>query len=309
MKNLLKVFNPTFNHYKMKNKKSLIKNLIFALTFLGTIFFSQNKVNAEESPVCPDPSSTTISSISDSGDATSFTAVTGGGFCRGTPDEYGVTVYKMGFCTKNPGNPTGSSVLAGAAPDYSTCTWGYENSDGEAASFAAGGSIDLSEAYASEPAKGTYPYAVMIISKDFLIKGKFGPVGGKTYYSTTTFESSSNDIADYATTEAPLNSFGGPGNCTAYTEDETVVGGTISAYLLNSAGTMLVNDSSLSKCSGQVKLLGVMNMSSDLTIADTTKGLKMTFVVTNNGMSVVTNSSATDIYMDSGPFSVTFDTF
>ena len=107
----------------MKNKKSLIKNLIFILTFLGTISFSQNKAYAEESPECPDPSTTTITSIADRGDATSFYALTGGGFCKGTPDEYGVTVYKMGFCTQNPGNPTGSDVLAGASPDYSSCSW------------------------------------------------------------------------------------------------------------------------------------------------------------------------------------------
>ena len=290
-------------------KKSLIKKLLFTLTFLGTLSFSQNKVNADESPVCPDPSTTTITSIADGGDATSFYSVTEGGFCRGTPDEYGVTVYKMGFCTQNPGNPTGSSILAGAAPDYSTCSWTYENSSGEEANFSAGGSIDLSDEFASDPAVGKYPYAVMIISKDFLIKGKFGPVGGQTYYSTSTFESSSTDIADYATTTAPLNSFGGPGNCTASTEDESVSGGTISAYLLNSSGTILENNSSLSKCSGQVKLLGVMNMSSDLSITESTKGLEMTFLVNNNGMSVVTNNDATEIYIDSGPFSVSFDTF
>ena len=309
MKNLLKTFSPNLNYYKMKNKKTLIKNLLFILTFLGTISFSQNKAYAEESPECPDPSTTTITSIADRGDATSFYALTGGGFCKGTPDEYGVTVYKMGFCTKNPANPTLGSVLAGSAPDYSTCSWTYENSTGEAASFSAGGSLDLSESYASAPTAGTYPYAVMLISKDFNIKGKFGPVGGKTYYSTSTFESSSTDIADYATTTAPLNSFGGSGNCTAYTEGESVTGGTISAYLLDSSGTMLENDSSLSKCSGQVKLLGVMDMSTDLSITESTSGLKMTFVVTNNGMSVVTNSSGDGIYMDSGPFSVTFDAF
>ena len=309
MKNLRKTFNSSNKNFNMKNKTSLIKKLIFTLAFLGTISFSQNKVNAEESPVCPDPSTTTISSIADGGDATSFYALTSGGFCRGTPDSYGVTVYKMGFCSKNPGNPSGSSVLAGAAPDYSTCTWAYENTSGEAANFSAGGSIDLSDTFASDPAIGTYPHAVMIISKDFLIKGKFGPVGGETYYSTSTFESSSTDIADYATTTAPLNSFGGSGNCTAYTEGESVTGGTISAYLLNSSGTMLENDSSLSKCSGQVKLLGVMNMSTDLSITESTTGLKMTFVVSDNGMSVVTNSSGNAIYMDSGPFSVTFETF
>ena len=85
--------------------------------------------------------------------------------------------------------------------------------------------------------------------------------------------------------------------------------GTISAYLVNSSGILLDSDSSLSECSGQEKLLGVMKMSSDLTISDATKGLKMTFTVTNNGMSVVTNEAGSDIYVDSGPFSVKFETF
>ena len=44
-----------------------------------------------------------------------------------------------------------------------------------------------------------------------------------------------------------------------------------------------------------------------------TEGLKMTFVVTDNGMSVITNGEEgappTEIIMDSGPFSVSFDTF
>ena len=253
MKNLLKTFNQTHNYYKMKNKKSLLKKLLFTLTFLGTISFSQNKVSAEESPVCPDPSTTTITSIADRDDATSFYALTDGGFCKGTPDEYGVTVYKMGFCTKNPANPTGSSVLAGSAPDYSSCSWTYENSTGESASFSAGGSIDLTDSFASTPATGTYPYAVMLISKDFDIKGKFGPVGGKTYYSTTTFQTSSTDIDDYATQVAPLNTFGGDSECVAYTEGEAVTDGTISAYLINSSGILLDNDSSLSECSGQEK--------------------------------------------------------
>ncbi len=169
----------------------------------------------------------------------------------------------------------------------------------------------MSDSYASKPAVGTYGYAVMIISKDFKIKGNFGPVGGQTYYSTSTFESSSTDIADYATTTAPLKSFGGSGECIAYTEGETVTGGTISAYLLNSSGTMLESDSSagVTECTGQVQLLGVMDMSSDLTITESTGGLKMTFLVTDNGMSVITNSSGTELYMDSGPFSVSFDTF
>ena len=156
----------------------------------------------------------------------------------------------------------------------------------------------------------------MLISNDFRIKGKFGPVAGQTFYTTDTFQESTTDISSWDITTAPLTSFSGPTECSATTEGEDVVGGTISAYLLDSTGTMLVSDSTTNTgapCTGMEKLLGVMNMSNDLTISDTTNGLKMTFVVTDNGMSVMTNSGEvfppTELIMSSGPFSVTFETF
>ena len=299
----------------MKNK-TLFNSLLFTFSLLGSFFVLDKPVKAD-SPVCPDPSTTSITSIYDNTDSNSFFALTEEeGFCRSTPEQYGVTVFKMGFCTKNPGNPTGSSILEGSKPDYSSCTWAYENSSGETADFSAGGSVDLSEAYSSTPTAGTYPHAVMLISKDFRIKGKFGPVAGQTFYTTDTFMDSTTDISSWDTTTAPLKSFSGPTECTATTEGEDVVGGTISAYLLDSTGTMLVSDSTTNTgaaCTGMEKLLGVMNMSNDLTISDTTNGLKMTFVVTDNGMSVMTNSGEvfppTELIMSSGPFSVTFETF
>jgi len=314
--------NPTFNYYKMKNK-TLFKSFFFTLSLVGSFFVLDKPLKAEDAgPVCPDPSSTTINSVFDEADPSgSFVGLTGGygeeggGFCRGTPSEYGVTVFKMGFCEKNPGNPTGSTILEGSKPDYSTCTWAFENTAGEKADFGAGGSVDLSEVASSEPAAGVYPHAVMLISKDFRIKGKYGPIGGQTFYTTETFEESTTDLTKWKTVTAPLNSFTGPEMCSATTEKNVVVGGTISAYLLDTTGTMLVSDSSETgtPCTGQEYLLGVMNMSSDLTIADTTSGLTMTFLVTNNGMSVMAKNREdgppTELIMDSGPFSVTFETF
>ena len=299
----------------MKNK-TLFNSLLFTFSLLGSFFVLDKPLKAD-SPVCPDPSTTSITSIYDDTDSNSFFALTEGeGFCRSTPEQYGVTVFKMGFCKKNPGNPTGSSILEGSLPDYSSCTWAYENSSGEIADFSAGGSVDLSEGTSSVPAAGTYPHAVMIISKDFRIKGKYGPVAGQTFYTTGTFGDSTTDISSWGTTTAPLKSFSGPTECTATTEGEAVVGGTISGYLLDSTGTMLVSDPDTytgTGCTGMEKLLGVMNMSNDLTISDSTNGLKMTFVVSNNGMSVMTNSGdvfpPTELIMDSGPFSVTFETF
>ena len=80
MKNLFTKLISTHKKPEMKNNKSLIKTFLFSLTILGSVSFFSNEANSEESPVCPDPSTTTITSIADGGDATSFFALTEGGF-------------------------------------------------------------------------------------------------------------------------------------------------------------------------------------------------------------------------------------
>ena len=304
----------------MKFSKLLSNTLITGLTVFGsTVLFPSEKVSAA---ACPDPSTTTITSLATGGDATSFYQVTEnneageGGFCEGTPDSYGVTVYKMGFCTADPGNPTGSSVLAGSTPNYSSCTWTYENTSGEAAAFGAGATFNLTDTYAAKPAIGSYDYAVILIEKDFQIKAKFGPIGPEggtrtTYYTTSTHLESATSTtgtapSSWAASTAPLNSFDPGTSCLANTS-ASVSGGTIAAYLLDSSGVIIANDSGVTTCSGVDRLLGVMNMSNSVNITANTTGLKATFVVTNNGASVIYDSTNNEIEFDSGPFSVSFE--
>lgn len=301
----------------MKFSKLLSNTLITGLTVFGsTVLVPSEKVSAAN---CPDPTTTTLTSLATGGDATSFYQVTEdneaeeGGFCEGTPDSYGVTVYKMGFCTSDPGNPT-----SGTAPNYSSCTWTYQNTTGEAASFGAGATFNLSDTYASTPAVGSYDYAVIVIDKDFRIKAKYGPIGPvggtrTTYYTTSTFKESATSTdgtapSTWAASTAPLNSFD-PGSSCEATTDASVSGGTIYAYLLNSAGTVITDDSSagVTTCSGVEQLLGVMNMNSSVNITSATTGLKATFVVTNNGASVILDQTNNEIEFDSGPFSVSFE--
>ena len=306
----------------MKFSKLLTNSFVSGLTIFGaSVILPSEKVSAA---ACPNPSSTTITSLATGGDATSFYQITDdnepgdGGFCEGTPDEYGVTVYKMGFCTADPGDPTGSSPLAGSAPNYNSCTWTYENTSGEAASFGAGATFNLSDSFASKPAIGTYKYAVILIAKNFDIKAKFGPVGPvggtrTTYYTTTTFKQPATSTTDtpptsWAAQTSPLNTFDGDGTCEAVTQNISVSGGSISAYLLDSSGVIITDNSGISTCSGVDKLLGVMNMTNSVNITSATKGLKATFVVTNNGTSVMYDSENDWIEFDSGPFSVSFET-
>ena len=289
--------------FNLKSKK-LLTTALFITSGL-TILSHSNPVKAE---ACP--SADTITSPSAFGSSV--------GACYGTPEEYGVTIYRMGLCTTDP-KPT----AAGSAPDTSSCTFNFEKDDGvgEAASFAAGGEVDLSETYSSIPAVGNYTYAYIEIKNSFDIKAKYGPLGDSantTYFTNGTFgeagtvtgASATPPTGEYAATTAPMNTFYGDNGeevCVA-TGDETVTGGTIRAYLLDSSDKLIADDSSSTSCSGVTKLLGIMQLNDAVNITSSTTSVKTTFKVTNNGTTVIYDNSSDGILFDSGPFSVTFET-
>ena len=249
--------------FNLKSKKLLTTALF--LTSGLTILSHSNPVNAE---ACPTAS--TITSPNDFGDATSFINTTGGS-CYGTPEEYGVIIYKMGLCLSNPAPSTGS------APDTSSCSFNFEKDDGvgEPASFTSGGEVDLSEEYSSRPEVGEYEFAYIEIKNSFDVKASYGPIGDAartTYFTngtiteagTVTGASTTPTASDgYVTTEAPLTTFGfleGGGQVCEATGEESVTGGTIRAYLLDSSNTLVADDSSATECSGVTKLLGIMQL-------------------------------------------------
>jgi len=293
------------------NSNKLLTTALFLTSGLTILSYS----NPVKASACPDASS--VTSPNGSGDASSFIALSGGS-CYGTPEEYGVTIYKMGLCTSNP-----APSSAGSAPDTSSCTFNFEKDDGvgEAASFAAGGEVDLSETYSSIPAVGNYTYAYIEIKNSFDIKAKYGPLGDSantTYFTNGTFgeagtvtgASATPPSGVYAATTAPMNTFYGDSGeevCVA-TGDETVTGGTIRAYLLDSSDKLIADDSSATSCSGVTKLLGIMQLDDDVNITSSTTSVKTTFKVTNNGTTIIYDDSADGILFDSGPFSVTFET-
>ena len=103
--------------FNFKSKKLL--TTAFFITSGLTILSHSNPVKAS---ACPDASS--VTSPNGSGDATSFIALSEGS-CYETPEEYGVTIYKMGLCTSNP-----APSSAGSAPDTSSCSFNFEKDYG-----------------------------------------------------------------------------------------------------------------------------------------------------------------------------------
>lgn len=295
-------------HKQMKKFNLKSKKLLTTALFITSGLTILSHSNPLKSEACP--SADTITSPSAFGSSV--------GSCYGTPEEYGVTIYRMGLCTTDP-KPT----AAGSAPDTSSCTFNFEKDDGvgEAASFAAGGEVDLSETYSSIPSVGSYTYAYIEIKNSFDIKAKYGPLGDSantTYFTNGTFgeagtvtgASATPPTGEYAATTAPMNTFYGDNGqevCVA-TGDETVTGGTIRAYLLDSSDKLIADDSSATSCSGVTKLLGIMQLNDAVNITSSTTSVKTTFKVTNNGTTVIYDNSSDGILFDSGPFSVTFET-
>ena len=310
------------NLYKSLSYKKMKKLNLKSKKLLTTVFFITSGLtilshsNPAKASACPDASS--VTSPNGSGDATSFIALSEGS-CYETPEEYGVTIYKMGLCTSNP-----APSSAGSAPDTSSCSFNFEKDDGvgEAASFAAGGEVDLSAAYSSRPDVGDYEFAYIEIKNSFDIKAKYGPLGdaaNTTYFTNGTFgeagtvtgASTTPTASDgYATTTAPLNTFFGDGGTAicAATANESVSGGTIRAYLLDSSDKLIADDSSVTECSGVKKLLGIMQLNTKVNITESTTSVKTTFKVTDNGSTVIYDDATDGLQFDSGPFSVSFET-
>ena len=89
----------SLTHKKMKKFNLKSKKLLTSALFLTsglTILSHSNQVKAS---ACPDASS--VTSPNGIGDASSFIALSEGS-CYETPEEYGVTIYKMGLCTSDP---------------------------------------------------------------------------------------------------------------------------------------------------------------------------------------------------------------
>ena len=290
------------NFLKTMNFKKIISSTVFAssISLFSALTIGPDKVKAQ---ACPVPSGLA--------DANEWVNTTGGS-CNATPEEYGVTVYKMGFCSEDPGD----GLVAGSAPLTNSCTFTYKNATGESKSFAVGGEASLSEAYTSTPDVGTYPYAVIELSPTFNVKGSYGPLAdGNTYYSTDTHLETSTSLADHATTPAPMKTFYGPQgeNICVAKGTASVTGGSISAFLLDSNGNLIANDSNVTECSGVSKLFGVMSLDTSVVITPETTGLTATFTVTDNGTTLYYDPPAQEggegsIGFDSGPFSVTFET-
>ena len=318
------------------NYSKILSSALFAtsISLVSTIGLGVEKTKAA---ACPDPSTFT-SMVGE--EATSWLMdpdLEGG--CDGTPEVYGVRVYKMGLCEDNPFEGISTlSTAGGLSPSYTSCTWTYLNDDGEYKEFSSTSTATLSAGTSSLPTVGSYSYAAIILAPVFKIQDSYGPIlplttsaEAVTYVSSaSSSEASTSGAAETRSTD--IFSFMGnpddmPGTedgeevCNASDEVDPIAGkGTITGWLVDSNGDTIADDSGIYPCAGVERLIGVMNMTTaaggpgPVNVTTSTTGITATFDVSENGSGIyyagdgcVPSAAETCITIDAGPFSVTFD--
>ena len=207
-----------------------------------------------------------------------------------------MTFYEMGLCTEDP--------MATGALDLSSCTASFKDTGGIYKDIA-GTSVALGSGSGGvRPPNGKYQFAYAILSNTFTLKGNYA-LGATNYYSSSNYSSGSSNVTQGATTlaqefEDNLTSFGGSG-CTTK-GSETFSNGTMTAYVLTSDLEVA------SGCTSVERLIGYMSLNSPVTITSDTEALKITFKVTNSGLSVEPANDGLSVFaLASGAFSASFE--
>jgi hypothetical protein len=254
----------------------LIRQLAVLSALTSYSFFTgTSSVKAQSMPVCPA-----------SGTVANLLATTA---CRGTPNRYEIIIYEMGLCTAD---PLGSGTFV-----RTTCSATFTGPT--TADLAGGASVSLGSS-GSRPADGSYSHAYIVLGNTFGLSGEYELSAGSL---AGTYRSDSNGTAvlNGALTNftETLDNFDTGNPCSPIASD-SVGGGTLTAVV---ADTTLVTASS---CTGVSRIVASFAPSSSIVIDSAATGLKVTFSVTDNGMTVMDGANGVVTHFTSGPFSPTF---
>jgi hypothetical protein len=212
-------------------------------------------------------------------------AFTASSDCTTTPSVYKVTVYEMGLCSSH---PYGTAKTENNF-DSSSCVATYEESSPSTVDIAitlSGGSVSLTGA-STMPSEGVYGYPYIILGSSFNTAGIYTN-SVDTYYSTSTC-TVSTVAGNYAECTNNLTNFTSSGNateCDSGYVGASVSGGTIDGFITDSSLVRSVetNGASGGVCINSGRLVGVMNLSTPVTVTPDTFSVVFNFVLTNYGI-------------------------
>ena len=215
--------------------------------------------------------------------------------CAQTPEKYEIVIYEMGLCTG------ASSPITGGTLDRTNCTATFTNATGQTVDLAGSNSVTLDSSNSTQPSPNTYTWGYMVMANTFGLKGSIS-TSQSTWRSTSNSMASNSSSANAEFTES-LTNFDSAPNCDS-SASATMSLGTMSAILTDT------DLDEATSCSGVTRLVGAFSPTTAYTISPSTTALKMTFTVTNNGMSVIPNPSSPFgvAQFGSGPFQMEITT-
>jgi len=231
------------------------------------------------------------------------------GSCYTQPDQYYMTVYKIGLCTAAPTAPNASTAFN--ASNAGNCTTIFENSAGSSVAVIKGVSTPLSGTM-TKPPNGTYTAGYIEVAPQFRV------VVSKTFNSSMAGSVAGNPTGIYCwsksgdafvwnrTPPAFAECGSSPGtaqittqlmntfsiNSALFSQNYTAGGTTVTAHLVNSSYKHPSSGTS-GDMNGITRLIGVAPL--NVSITPTTRGFNTAFDV---------SSGSTLIF--SGPFQVYF---
>ena len=239
--------------------------------------------------------------------------------CYITPATYKITVYEMGLCTSDPLDGTSIDGNGDVTTDYvideSSCYPTYTNENGSLVNLAGGSSQTLTGGTNLRPPTGSYPHAYIKIKNVFGLKGTY-TVNDVQYYSKAN-GAQDTSASNYAEWNETLVDFDKGSECepvegnrlmAASETFNTGVTGTMKAMLASVSGGTY-SGTTQANCGDSTRLFGVFAPTEAVVISDDTKGLEVSFTITNRGMSVIPQNAPAVLKFGSGPFSPSFATF
>ncbi len=234
--------------------------------------------------------------------------------CSVQPDSYGITMYKMYFCTSAP-----TAATTAAAADISSCVLvfdaGTTGSRVDMTGTGDAGAFGGATFYRPDP--NTYTHGYMLIDNVFYVKyaakfneakegsktgddnglfcGTLAGTGNESTGKSTTCGGSAITAGEWG---AQLTSFNGSASCLAIVTASNLnnTGADITGVLETSAGVRT------SDCSDVDKLGGIQTFASPVVITKDLKMINVAFGI-SEGMTIFENTDDPPIInMGSGPF-------
>mgnify|MGYP001392539707 CR=1 FL=1 len=260
----------------MNIKKISVAFLSLVALAIPTLCFSVQpaKAGLDSKPDCPD-----------SGNASTMTSD-----CYGTPTVMEIPFYELGFCTSDP--------LDGYSFSRANCSKAWSSTTPETIDLADFNYTGLSEELTYQIPNQTYSHAYVIVGNTWGLKGE-AYFNSKTYYTDSSGDVTEN-LDNYSKFDNKITDMEGTestGSCFDYAE--TTDYGPIKAVLTDSN---LVTATGNSSCNSSVRMIGSIDLDTDLVMTDSIKTYNLTWIIRNMGLYVNWNFGTSPVGWWAGPF-------